>query len=246
MRVLKPVSIAVAFMLLLSTPAFITGTGTRPGHNPQPFTTVDLSMPNTMAAKADMLYDSMQLSLTGLNKAAFEYALKGYDYLKRKKLIQSSLISICDFSQSSRQKRFYIIDLAEMKLLVNTYVAHGRNSGGEYAKSFSNSPESHKSSLGFYKTLQPYNGEHGLSLRIGGLERGINDRADRRNIVIHGSEYVGDNFIQNNPFAGRSYGCPALPSNEIEEVVNTIKDGTCLFIYHPTKNYIKKSKILNA
>ena len=133
-----------------------------------------------------------------------------------------------------------------MKLLVNTYVAHGRNSGGEYAKSFSNSPESHKSSLGFYKTLQPYNGEHGLSLRIGGLERGINDRADRRNIVIHGSEYVGDNFIQNNPFAGRSYGCPALPSNEIEEVVNTIKDGTCLFIYHPTKNYIKKSKILNA
>ena len=133
-----------------------------------------------------------------------------------------------------------------MKLLVNTYVAHGRNSGGEFAKSFSNSPESHKSSLGFYRTLQPYYGEHGLSLRIGGLERGINDRADRRNIVIHGSEYIGDNFIQSNPFAGRSYGCPALPSNEIDEVVNTIKDGTCLFIYHPTKNYIKKSKILNA
>lgn len=246
MRSFKSVPLVGAFILLVSIPAFMTGTGTKPSTIHQPFTTVDLSMPVTLAAKADLLYDSMQLSLTGLNKAAFEYALKGYDYLKRKKLIQSSLISICDFSQSSRQKRFYIIDLAEMKLLVNTYVAHGRNSGGEYAKSFSNSPESHKSSLGFYKTLQPYNGEHGLSLRIGGLERGINDRADRRNIVIHGSEYVGDNFIQNNPFAGRSYGCPALPSNEIEEVVNTIKDGTCLFIYHPTKNYIKKSKILNA
>jgi len=246
MRSLKSVSVAGVLILLISIPAFINGTGTKPSRIRQPFTSVDLSMPNTLAAKADMLYDSMQLSLAGLNKAAFEYALKGYDYLKRKKLIQSSLISICDFSQSSRRKRFYIIDLEEMKLLVNTYVAHGRNSGGEFAKSFSNSPESHKSSLGFYRTLQPYYGEHGLSLRIGGLERGINDRADRRNIVIHGSDYVGDNFIQNNSFAGRSYGCPALPSNEIDEVVNTIKDGTCLFIYHPTTKYIKKSKILNA
>lgn len=246
MRSRISVPLVGAFILLVSIPSFITGTGTRPSNIRQPFTTVDFSMPNTLAAKADMLYDSMQLNLAGLNKAAFEYALKGYDYLKRKKLIQSPLISICDFSQSSRRKRFYIIDLEEMKLLVNTYVAHGRNSGGEFAKSFSNSPESHKSSLGFYRTLKPYYGEHGLSLRIGGLERGINDRANRRNIVIHGSDYIDDNFIQNNPFAGRSYGCPALPSTEIDEVVNTIKDGTCLFIYHPTKTYIKKSRILNA
>lgn len=246
MRVLKSVSIAGAFMLLMSIPSFITGTGIKSKHVRQPFTTIDLSMPNTMAAKADLLYDSMQLDEAGLTKAAFEYALKGYDYLTRKRMVQSSVISICDFSQSSRRKRFYIIDLEEMKLLVNTYVAHGRNSGGEYARSFSNSPESHKSSLGFYITQKPYYGEHGLALRIGGIERGINDRASRRHIVIHGSNYVGENFIQNNPFSGRSFGCPALPSNEIDEVVNTIKDGTCLFIYHPTKTYIKKSKILNA
>ena len=246
MRSLKSWSIAGIFVLLLSIPAFMKGTGAKPTHVHQPFTTVYFSHPNTMTAKADMLYDSMQLNLSGLNKAAFEYALKGYDYLKRKGIVQSPLISICDFSQSSRNKRFYIIDLEELKLLVNTYVAHGRNSGGEYAQSFSNNPNSHKSSLGFYITQKPYYGEHGLSLRIGGLERGINDRADRRNIVIHGSDYVGDNFIQNNPFAGRSYGCPALPSDEIDVVVNTIKDGTCLFIYHPTIKYIKKSKILNA
>ncbi len=133
-----------------------------------------------------------------------------------------------------------------MKISVNTYVAHGRNSGGEFAKFFSNRPESHKSSLGFYITGKTYQGQHGLSLQIMGIEKGINDKALARKIVVHGSGYVGCNFLENNPFIGRSYGCPAIPASETEEIINTIKEGSCLFIYHPSKNYITKSKLLNG
>jgi hypothetical protein len=174
-----------------------------------------------------------------------EYAWKGYQFLLKKgKVHRSDILSICDFSQSSRNKRLYVIDINDPKVLINTYVAHGRNSGREYASSFSNAPESHKSSLGFYVTRTTYYGDHGISLRIDGVEKGINDRASARHIVIHGSEYLGDLFMQNNPFNGRSFGCPAVPAEEIEQVITTIKDGSCLFIYQPGKKYLKKSKIL--
>ena len=129
---------------------------------------------------------------------------------------------------------------------MNTYVAHGRNSGGEYAKTFSNRPESRKSSLGFYITGTTYSGAHGLSLQINGIEKGINDRAWSRKIVIHGAKYVGDNYIEENPFIGRSYGCPAIPANERDIIINTIKEGSCLFIYYPSKLYLNRSKILNG
>ncbi|MFM2363546.1 MAG: hypothetical protein RLZZ316_2448 [Bacteroidota bacterium] len=140
----------------------------------------------------------------------------------------------------------YVIDLEQQKVLINTYVAHGRNSGAEYARSFSNSPESHKSSLGFYVTKTTYYGGHGLALTIDGVERGINDRALARKIVVHGSNYVGSSFIKFNKFNGRSFGCPAVPANQTQAVINTIKNGSCLFIYHPNKKYIAQSKILNS
>ncbi|MEO5591430.1 MAG: murein L,D-transpeptidase catalytic domain family protein [Chitinophagaceae bacterium] len=202
----------------------------------------------TVAAnKALVLYDILKLKSFGLTKAAFNYAYKGYEYLQQKRMLaRASVLTICDFSQSSRRKRFFVIDIEQQKVLINTYVAHGRKSGSEYARSFSNSPESHMSSLGFYKTESTYYGGNGLSLKIEGLERGFNDKADARNIVIHGSDYVGAGFIKNNPFNGRSFGCPAVPSNQVDDVINAIKNGSCLFIYHPTKNYLTRSKILNS
>jgi len=200
----------------------------------------------TLREEAISLYELGDFKKYGLSQKAFEYAWKGYQYLLKKGRVQrKDLISICDFSQSSRKKRFYIIDVNYAKVLVNTYVAHGKRSGGEYARSFSNAPESHKSSLGFYVTGSTYYGDHGISLKIDGVEKGINDRAYARNIVIHGSDYLGDVFMESNPFNGRSFGCPAVPANEIEEVVTIIKDGSCLFIYHPSKVYLKKSKILS-
>jgi len=192
------------------------------------------------------LYEQIDLKEAGLSRKAFEYALKGYTYLlEHHRLGRTNILSICDLSQSSRNKRLYIVDLEQRVVLLNTYVAHGRNSGKEYANAFSNNPSSHKTSLGFYVTEDTYFGSNGLSLKICGMERGFNDRANGRNIVIHGSEYVGPDFLRMNSYTGRSYGCPAVPADETESVIDAIKGGSCLFIYHPTKKYISRSKILN-
>ena len=200
-----------------------------------------------VAAEATMLNDSLHLDTKGLSINALEYALKGFNYLQQKGLLlNKNILSICDFSQSSKNKRLYVIDIENKKLVLNTYVAHGKNSGSEYANSFSNNPNSLKSSLGFYITGGTYMGGHGLSLKIKGLEKGFNDKADGRNIIVHGSEYVGDNFVAYNSFCGRSYGCPAVPSQESPLVINTIKNGSCLFIFHPTQKYLKQSRILNS
>ena len=199
------------------------------------------------AEEATLLYDQINLKELGLTKKAFEYALKGYYYLlDHHWLSKTNILSICDLSQSSRNKRLYVLDLEQRTVLINTYVAHGRNSGTEYARSFSNNPSSHKSSLGFYVTGETYYGDNGLSLKIRGMERGFNDKANGRNIVVHGSEYIGPDFLRMNGFGGRSYGCPAVPADEAPQVIDFIKEGSCLFIYHPTKKYITRSKILNG
>jgi hypothetical protein len=198
------------------------------------------------AEEVSALYEEIDLKEIGLTKKAFEYALRGYTYLlDHHWLNKPNILSICDLSQSSRNKRLYVLDLEQKKVLVNTYVAHGRNSGAEFARSFSNNPSSHKTSLGFYVTQGTYYGNNGLSLKVHGMERGFNDRANGRNIVVHGSEYVGPDFLQMNRFCGRSFGCPAVPANESEEIIDLIKEGTCLFIYHPTPKYLVRSKILN-
>jgi len=198
------------------------------------------------AEEVTNLYDQIDLKEVGLTKKAFEYALKGYYYLlEHHWLSKTNILSICDLSQSSRNRRLYIVDLEEKKVLVNTYVAHGHNSGMEYASSFSNNPSSHKTSLGFYVTQGTYYGNNGLSLKMRGMEKGFNDKAGGRNIVVHGSEYVGPDFLQMNKFCGRSYGCPAVPADESENIIDLIKEGSCLFIYHPTKKYISRSRILN-
>ena len=198
-------------------------------------------------AKSEFIYDSMQLEATGLNKEAFRYAYRGYKKLEEENILnKEGIITICDFSQSSSRKRLYVIDLNEYKILLNTYVAHGRNSGFEFAKKFSNKPQSRQSSLGFYKTKTTYMGSHGLALTLSGLEKGINDKAERRKIVVHGSDYVGENYLQPGKFMGRSFGCPAVPRKYCNQLIQTIKNGTCLFIYHPTKQYLSGSKILNG
>jgi len=193
------------------------------------------------------LYERLNLQQNGLSMQAFEYAYKGYLRLLQKRMIsKEDYLTICDFSQSSNNKRLYLVDMINIKLILNTYVAHGRNSGGEYATRFSNRSKSLQSSLGFYITRDTYYGEHGLSLRLTGLEKGYNDKALRRNIVVHGADYIGDKRLQRNNYMGRSYGCPAIPRKESNEVINKIKNGSCIFIYHPSKNYLHGSKILNG
>lgn len=191
--------------------------------------------------KASSLYESLCLQEKGLSREAFEFAYKGYEQLLTKNLISNpEYLTICDLSQSAKQKRLYLIDVVNNRIVLNTYVAHGKNSGGEYATKFSNKPESLQSSLGFYITKNTYRGEHGLSLKVEGMEPGFNDRAFQRAIVVHGAAYIGGGIT------GRSYGCPAVPQKESNTIINTIKNGTCLFIYHPSTKYLLGSKILNG
>jgi hypothetical protein len=191
------------------------------------------------------IYDSLQLNSLGLSKVAFEEGVKGYNYLRSiGKLNNESVLSIVDFTLPSSQKRLFVIDLENFKLLFNTYVAHGRNSGKEYANRFSNSPESNMSSLGFYVTQNTYTGDHGLSLRLEGEEKGINDNAESRAIVIHCADYVSEKTIKELGYIGRSLGCPALPTKYAKPIIETIKDGSCFFVFSDSQKYISKSPLL--
>jgi hypothetical protein len=197
--------------------------------------------------EASAIYYSMNLSKSGLNRKAFEYAWRGYHNLVKKgALKKTNVLSICDFTQSSSHKRLYIIDVQKKKLLFNTYVAHGMNSGTEYATSFSNKPESFKSSLGFFVTTKTYSGRNGLSLKINGLEKGYNDMAAKRNMVLHGADYIGADYLKNNGEMGRSLGCNVLPNTISPKIIKTIKNGSCFFVYHPTKKYLSESSVING
>ena len=192
------------------------------------------------------LYYSIGGDAVGLSHEAFDNAWKGYQRLLNEgRIPETRYLTICDLSVSSRRKRFFIIDVTNEKIVTQTWVAHGQNSGAEYAERFSNQPESLQSSLGFYITHRTYTGNNGLSLRLEGLEPGYNSKAMERTIVIHGADYVDGARARAGYFMGRSWGCPAVPRKEAGKIINTIKNGTLLFIYHPGGDYLQKSKILN-
>lgn len=177
----------------------------------------------------------------------FEKAYRGYLNLKSERKInpEKDILTICDFSLSSTLNRLWIIDLQTRKVLVNTYVAHGQGSGEEFATSFSNRENSHQSSIGFYVTADTYIGEHGLSLHLNGMDKRYNSAAYERAIVVHGAGYVDNKFIRDNNRLGRSWGCPAVAEHLAPAIIETIKDGTCLFIYYPDKKYLASSYWLN-
>ncbi len=196
---------------------------------------------------SDSLYNLIGLNNSGLEKEAFLGAFKGYHYLAGKDLIKKkNILTICDYSQSSNKKRLYVIDLLNNTILFNTYVSHGKNSGGEFATSFSNINNSNKSSLGFMVTDDTYSGAAGLSLRFNGMEAGINDHVRSRHIVIHGSRFVNENVMQSRGTIGRSLGCPAIPFDVRNKIIDTIKGGSCFYVYNPDPWYTHSSPILNA
>lgn len=188
------------------------------------------NLKDTAISWIDRLVDSNEIPAPAINMA-----LNGYYELKSRGLIQNdSLLTIIDFSKPSNEKRFFILDLKNKMIVKSNLVAHGMQSGVLLAESFSNKRFSNKSSLGLYITKETYQGKHGYSLRIDGMSKGVNDNARKRAIVIHGADYVSESFIQKNGRIGRSFGCPALPLNETAEIIDLIKNGSCLFIYHPS------------
>jgi hypothetical protein len=200
-----------------------------------------------IALEAATLYYEMQLKDSGLNEEALKYALIGYHrLLKRHALRKTDVISVCDFSQPSSAKRMYVLDLQNKRVLYRTYVAHGMGSGRVFANSFSNVPNSYKSSLGFYVTRSTYVGSCGLSLRIDGVEKGFNDKANARAIVIHGANYVSERVLHKYGLMGTTFGCPAVPQEMASQIIPVLKNGTCFFIYYPSRRYLSASKMLNG
>jgi len=205
----------------------------------------DSSSVTAATNRFSVLYDQMKLDSLGLSHEAFSYGLQGYmDLLSVGEIKNDHVLSIVDFSLPSSKKRLFVIDLSTGKLLFNTFVSHGRNSGTEMATEFSNDPNSNKSSLGFYITGNTYKGEHGYSLRLDGKEKGINDNAQERSIVMHAADYVNEAVVKAKGYLGRSLGCPAVPPGLHKAIINTIKDGTCLFLYSPDQYYITHSRMI--
>lgn len=197
-------------------------------------------------SKIEMVYSSLNANSFELPKPeSFKEALEGFYKLKEQGLIQKDILTLVDFSMSSNVKRLWVIDMSTKTILYNSLVAHGRNTGEEYANSFSNSNSSYKSSLGFYVTGETYTGKHGMSLKLDGLEKGINDNARERGVVIHAANYVSNAFIKYNKRLGRSQGCPAIPEESLKVIVNTIKNKSCLFIYHPSRSLKTNSDLFS-
>lgn len=203
---------------------------------------------NTVSS-SEALYQSIAFDPEHeLNYEVFSKALTGFENLKKVGLLadDSHLLTICDFSMSSNTKRLWIIDLNDKKVLFNSLVAHGKNTGEEFATNFSNTESSRQSSLGFYITDATYRGDNGYSLKLLGMDKGFNDAAYRRAIVMHGADYVSDEFAAIHKRIGRSWGCPAIPRELTQSVINTIKGRNCLFIYYPDQNYLSSSEWLKA
>jgi hypothetical protein len=196
---------------------------------------------------AALLYNKLNLDSLGLSEEAYLMGLKGFEHLKSKgKLHNENVISIIDFSKPSSFKRLFIIDISSGVLLFNTYVAHGQNSGYAMAEKFSNKASSLQSSLGFYETSSTYLGKHGYSLKLEGLEKGINDNAMERAIVMHGASYVSEGMIKIKGYLGRSWGCPSVPEKYSKPIIDKIKNGSCIFIYANNSMYLHQSKILQS
>ncbi|MDD3039863.1 murein L,D-transpeptidase catalytic domain family protein [Bacteroides sp.] len=201
--------------------------------------TVLSSLPVSELAAGEQLYEEM--GLEGMvNFIAFRQAVAGYNQIHEKK---KPILTLIDFSKPSTEKRLFVFDIEKKKLLYSSVVSHGKNSGENYATSFSNQTGSYKSSLGFYLTENTYQGKNGYSLILNGLEKGINDKAKERAIVVHGAAYANPSVITSGRL-GRSFGCPALPQTLTKPIINTIKDGSVMFIYANNAKYLAQSSLL--
>ena len=177
------------------------------------------------------------------SKPAWDMAIKGYEQIILKQDLNENkpYLTIIDFTLPSNQKRLWLIDVSSNSIIMHTYVAHGKNTGELVAELFSNKPQSYQSSLGFYLTGGTYTGKNGYSLYLDGLEKGINDKARERAIVMHGAWYANASMIEKFGRLGRSYGCPSVPEGIHRELIDTISNKTVIFIYHSVPSYKSSS-----
>lgn len=181
---------------------------------------------------------------SSLSKGAVKAGLTAYQKARKEGLDSKEMLTIIDYSKSSGDRRLMVFDMKNQKVLFNTWVAHGKNSGAAKATSFSNDAQSLKSSLGVFMTSDVYDGKHGESLRVQGLEPGTNDNAYRRAIVFHSAQYVGADVARSRGMVGRSWGCMAVDPATIKPLINTIKGKTLVVAYYPDKKWLSHSSFL--
>lgn len=226
----------ILFILFLYFP-FTLFIGVRPPADPVALPEAALANKTEVYA---ILYRSMQLE-GAVNWKAFLQAVEGYYKIENRR---RDVLTLIDFSRPSTAKRLFVFDMKQRKVLFSSVVSHGRNSGDTYATSFSNEYGSYKSSLGFYLTESTYQGKNGYSLILNGLERGINDRARERAIVMHGAAYADPSVLAGGGRLGRSLGCPAVPQKLSRPIIDAIKGGSVMYIYAETPDYLAHSSIL--
>ena len=196
---------------------------------------------------SDTLFNTLFSKGNRPSRKVFDYAMKGYAYFAGHDMLRKKdILAFIDYSLSSNVRRLWVIDLKNIAVLYHELVAHGRNTGEEYARKFSNAANSYQSSLGFFITGEIYNGKHELSVKMNGMESRYNGKAFDRGIVMHGADYVSEQFIREHQRLGRSLGCPAVSQDVISRLSSTIADGVCLFAYYPHKTYLKTSEILKS
>lgn len=201
---------------------------------------------NTSSTNINYQMQELGSKAPQLNKNVLRMALTAYNKASIRGAVKKHLLTVIDYSQPSSKQRMWVFDLNNEKLLYNTYVAHGVNSGMTTPTRFSNKESSKESSLGTYVTRDTYIGSKGLALNLQGLEHGFNDNAYNRRVVIHGAWYVEPDFIKKTGRAGRSWGCPSIAKTLAKPVIDTIKGGSVVFAYYPDKNYLSHSGYIVA
>lgn len=197
------------------------------------------------AASASLL-QQLRSEAPRANPRMLELALAALACADPEALDADRRLAVIDYSLASDQPRMWVFDLARRELLYEELVAHGRGSGEQFAEHFSNVNGSHQSSLGLFRTAEPYQGRNGYSLRLQGLEPGVNDLAYDRAIVIHGADYVSPRFAQETGRIGRSHGCPAVSTTVAHALIDTLKNGHYLFSYYPQRDWLQHSAVLNC
>jgi len=205
----------------------------------------NLTLPNSQSWSVAQKTQALTAIAPGINPAALKLALAAYQCAVLEGQSTQKILTVVDYSKASTEKRLWIFDLNQNKVLFNSLVAHGKGSGEVLPTRFSDKPETHASSIGLFLTGNVYQGHNGYSLRLYGLEKSFNEKAESRAIVVHGAPYVNTNLAQSGRI-GRSWGCPAVPEQLAKPIINTIKDGSLVFAYYPDTTWLKKSQYLHC
>ena len=200
----------------------------------------------TAATLPVQLNNALKHAAPSLDRQVLSTALSAMQCALNNGAEPAKRLAVIDFSLPSSEKRLWIFDLQSKKLLINDFVAHGNRSGDNFATSFSNTNGSHQSSIGLFRTSESYQGKHGYSLRMDGLEPGFNDRARERAIVIHPADYVNPAWIKSQGRIGRSQGCPAVRPEIARTVIDKLKGGQFMFSWYPHQQWLQSSIYLNC